>query len=209
MKKLTEVRLKELLDEYKLTAFEGQISELIIEINEFKHYNKILICGNGGSSSDSQHVVGELMKNFTIQRKIDETVFDSYSKLFGHDELISKTQGTIRAISLTSETSLMTAISNDIGYDYVFSQQVYGYGDPGDILFAFSTSGNSQSIINACKIAKAKNIKVVGFTGENGGKMASIVDILFNVGYQDTFKVQQVHEILYHIICMILEYERF
>jgi len=209
MKQHTEVRLKQLLDEYQLTAFEHQIREIIIEVSKFKHYNKILICGNGGSSSDSLHVVGELMKNFTIERAIDHTFIGRYLNLYGQDELLSKTQGTVRAISLTSETSLLTAISNDIGYDYVFSQQVYGYGDQGDILFAFSTSGNSQSIINACKIAKSINIKVVGFTGELGGKLSSCADILFNVNYKDTFKIQQAHEILYHIICMGIEYERF
>lgn len=201
--------LKSKLKQHHLEMFETKLIQLIDFFKEFKHYNKILTCGNGGSAADSSHVVGELMKQFTLNRTIDVDVYNNYKALYGIDDVLNKTQGTIRAISLSSEISLLTAIANDIGYDYVFSQQVYGYGDENDILFAFSTSGNSQSVINACKMAKAKKMMVVGFTGKTGGKMLEHCDLLFNVDSTDTMDIQQQHEVLYHIICEWFEIERF
>jgi|SRR5690554_3399894 len=209
MRKNTEELMIEYLDNFKLTEFKNQMTKVVEHVLKFKSYNKILVCGNGGSAADSTHIVGELMKNFRIKRSVDPVFKVHYDKLFGDDELYYKTQGTIRSISLTSETSLMTAIMNDIGADYVYSQQVYGYADSGDILFAFSTSGNSQSVINASKIAKAKGVYVIGFTGLTGGKLKDYTDVLFNVSSTETFKIQQLHQILYHVICLILEKEVF
>lgn len=201
--------LKEKLRFYNLEIFESKLVELVSHFRKFKHYNKILVCGNGGSASDSLHFVGEMMKNFTMERSVDENFRKNYQKLYGEDDILKHTHGTIRALSLTSEISLITAIANDIGYDYIFSQQVYGYGDEGDILFAFSTSGDSKSVINACKMAQAKKILVVGFTGKTGGKMKDYCNILINVDATNTMVIQQNHEILFHIIAQVLEMERF
>ena len=209
MKINTKVQLTSHLKEYNLVRFESLIEAIVDKVNSFENTNKILTCGNGGSASDAIHIVGELMKSFKIKRDISSSFKEEYLKLFGNDNVLSYTQGTIRSISLTSENALITAIGNDIGYDYVFSQQVYGYGDKNDILFAFSTSGNSKSVINACKVAKAKGILTVGFTGKTGGDLKDYTDLLFNVDETDTFRVQQIHEILYHIICIIVEIERF
>lgn len=209
MKNDTKKELLRYLNEFNLINFESHIEAIIEKVNSFEHYNKILTCGNGGSASDATHIVGELMKSFKFKRDMSSDFRKSYESLYGSDDILMHTQGTIRSISLTSENALITAIGNDIGYDYVFSQQVYGYGDPNDLLFAFSTSGNSQSVINACKVAKAKGITVVGFTGQTGGNLKTYTDILFNVNEIDTFRVQQIHEILYHIICITLEIERF
>ncbi|NMA04893.1 MAG: SIS domain-containing protein, partial [Acholeplasmataceae bacterium] len=189
--------------------FESKLIELVNCFRKFTHYNKMMVCGNGGSASDSLHFVGEMMKNFTIKRSIDENISKNYQKFHGEDDVLKHTHGAIRTMSLTSEISLITAIANDIGYDYIFSQQVYGYGDEGDILFAFSTSGNSKSVINACKMAQAKKILVVGFTGKTGGKIKDYCDILINVDSTDTIVIQQNHEILFHIIAQVLEIERF
>lgn len=189
MRQKTKFFIDQLVEEYQLNNFIDEVYNVINKVSQFKSYNKILICGNGGSSSDSLHIVGELMKSFSIKRKIHSQFLDKYEQLFGKDQLLQKLEGTIRAISLSSETALMTAISNDIGYDYVFSQQVYGYADEGDLLFVFTTSGNSVSVINACKVAKTKGVTVVGFTGKTGGEVKKYIDLLFNVDETETFRV--------------------
>lgn len=209
MKKSTEDLIVNYLEQFDLKAFINHVKIIIELVAKFNHYNKILICGNGGSCADSMHIVGELMKSFRIKRPIDSEFKLNYTKHYDEDDLLYKTQGTIRAISLASEASLITAISNDIGQDYIFSQQVYGYADKGDILFAFSTSGNSISIVNAAKVAKAKGVYVVGFTGLSGGILKDYVDLLFNVSAIETFEIQQLHQILYHVICLALENEVF
>lgn len=209
MKNTTIELVETKLQAFNLSNFRDRILEVVDAVKGFAPYNKILVSGNGGSASDSMHISGELMKDLKLKRSIDPAFKDAYLKLYGEDDVISHTEGAIRTISLVGETSLITAISNDIGYPYVFSQQLYGLGDKGDILLAFSTSGNSKSIINAAKVAKAKGIKVVSFTGKTGGELRLYSDILFNTDLTDTCDVQQIHEILYHILCMALENEAF
>lgn len=180
-------------------------------INCYQNKNKLLICGNGGSASDSQHIAGELMKSFKVKRKIPietqeqiENKFPQNSKYY-----IENLEEPLTAISLVGETSLITAYSNDKAPDLIFAQQVYGLGNIGDILLAISTSGNSKNVLYACEIAKIKGMKVIGLTGQSGGKMSSICDILIKTPEFETYKIQEYHLPIYHAICLALEEEFF
>jgi len=168
---------------------------------------KLLVCGNGGSSSDSDHLVGELMKSFEIKRPVKSNITEKLIKV--SDErgrfLAQKLESGLPAISLGSQTALTTAVSNDIDASLIFAQQVLGYGASGDILVAISTSGNSQNAVDACITAKALNMKVVGLTGVTGGKIKQYCDILINVPEDRTAYIQELHLPVIHTLCSIIE----
>lgn len=167
----------------------------------------ILTCGNGGSAADAEHMVGELMKAFNLERPLPEDLQHNFIRRFGEEgnHLAKKLQSSIKAISLVSQTSLITAISNDISSDLIFAQQIIGYGQPGDILFAISTSGNSKNVLNAVYTAKIKGLKVIGLTGRTGGKMKSHGDVTICVPAEATPRVQELHMPVYHTLCAMLE----
>jgi D-sedoheptulose 7-phosphate isomerase len=123
--------------------------------------------------------------------------------------LAEKLQQGLPAISLSEHTALITAISNDLGGDLIFAQQVVGYGNPGDILLGFSTSGNAQNVINAMMVAKVRGLKTIGMTGSSGGKMKEFCDILINVPETRTAYVQELHLPVYHALCLMVEHEMF
>lgn len=172
---------------------------------------KVLICGNGGSAADSEHIVGELMKGFQRERRISEedakriwlTVGD------GADYICSTLQGSLPAISLTSHIAVSSAYINDVAADMVFAQQVYGYAQEGDVLMGLSTSGNSANVVYAVKVAKAFGVKTIGMTGTNGGRMKDLCDIAICVPSDITYKIQEYHLPVYHTICSMLEAEFF
>lgn len=173
-------------------------------------HGKVLCCGNGGSASDSEHIVGELLKSFKKHRSIDPLVYQNLEKA-GKDGgyLLSKLEGALPAISLVSQTGILTAFANDKAWDVAFAQQVYGLGNEGDCLIALSTSGNSQNCVNAVLVAKAKGIKTVGLVGGTGGKLKGICDITIIVPEKETYRVQELHLPIYHCICAMLEEELF
>ncbi len=142
---------------------------------------KILICGNGGSAADSQHFAAEIVGRFEKERK------------------------AFPAIALTTDTSALTAIGNDYGFDKVFSRQVEALGEKGDILVGISTSGNSENVIKAVEKAKEMGIFTVGFLGKDGGKLKNIVDKAFIVRHSNTARIQEVHLTLEHTLCKIIE----
>lgn len=158
-------------------------AELII--NCLKTKNKVIFCGNGGSAADSQHLAAELMGRYL------------------------KDRSPLPAISLTVDTSALTAIGNDYGFENVFSRQLRGIGSAGDILYATSTSGNSKNVIEAIKVAKDMGIKVIGITGKEPGKMDGECDVLVNVPSDKTNKIQEMHIIVGHFICGKVETKLF
>lgn len=173
----------------------------------YRNGDKVLVCGNGGSSSDSDHIVGELMKGFEQKRNLVEKVRNELLQKGGErgKYLAEKLQQGLPAISLSAHSGLISAIANDTDADLIFAQQVIGYGNEGDVLLALSTSGNSQNILDAIITAKAKGMTVIGMTGETGGKMASLCDILINVPGKSTAQVQELHLPVYHVLCLIVE----
>lgn len=203
----------------KLISSEGSLSTIadsIIQslemlIDCINSGNKLLICGNGGSAADAEHIVGELMKGFILTRKIKEKQFNSIINLFPElqDEIYNNLQQAIPAVSLVNNVSFTTAFINDVGADYVFAQQVMGLGREGDVLWGISTSGNSINVVRAFQIAKAFNIKTLAFTGGSGGGLAKLSDTEIRVPYSETYKIQEIHIKIYHALCADLEHNLF
>jgi len=172
---------------------------------------KVLICGNGGSAADSEHIVGELMKGFKLKRPIPQTDRATLARLFPKEgaDLADHLQGALPAISLTGHPALSSAFANDVRADMVYAQQVYGYGRTGDALIALSTSGNSANILNAAKIAKARSMTVLGMTGQGGGRLGELSDVCIRVPAEETYRVQELQLPVYHALCAMLEEDFF
>ncbi|MFA5819851.1 MAG: SIS domain-containing protein [Bacteroidales bacterium] len=201
--------LEELISRYpELLPVENEIQKVAeCLIMCYQQGLKVLVCGNGGSCSDSDHIVGELMKGFEHKRPIGETLKKQLLKFAGErgKYLSEKLQQGLSAISLTAHSALITAVANDTDSDLVFAQQVIGYGNAGDVLIGISSSGNSQNVVDAIITAKAKGMVVIGLTGETGGKMKSFCDILINVPGRRTAFVQELHLPVYHTLCLMVE----
>lgn len=208
-----EYILAELLNRYtELHSLKNQIGEAAgIIIETYKNGGKVLVCGNGGSCSDADHIVGELMKSFEGRRPLAKELQDELVNLSPETGkmLAEKLQQGLPAISLTVHQSLITAIANDISGEVIYAQQVVGWGNRGDVLIGLSTSGNSQNVIDAMIVARAKGLKTIGMTGEGGGKMREWSDVLINVPQRRTAYVQELHLPVYHALCMMVETEFF
>ena len=164
--------------------------DVIVEVAQkcvtlYKTDKKTILAGNGGSAADAQHIAAELVGRYGFDRP------------------------SIPSLALTTDTSNLTAIGNDYGYDQVFSRQLAGMGQEGDIFFGISTSGNSQNLINAFEVAKKKNITTVALVGKDGGKMAQMADLAIVVPSKSTPRIQESHILIGHIICDIIEKEIF
>ncbi|MHC1724263.1 MAG: SIS domain-containing protein [Aminipila sp.] len=205
--------IKNLIIKYPiLEKLEVSLLQAFLELKAcYKNGGKVLTCGNGGSASDSLHIVGELMKNFVKDRKIDQKLQNDLESLFPDEaEFYTKNlQGCFPALSLVNEVSLLTAYSNDNIADLAFAQQIVGYGKKQDVLIAISTSGNSKNIIHAAKISKAIGIKVISLTGESGGELKNLSDVCINVPSNITYEIQELHLPIYHALCLALEHEFF
>lgn len=170
--------MKSLLESDYTSVLEKIIN---IQIECLENKGKILIAGNGGSASDAQHFAGELVGRFLLERE------------------------GLPAIALNTDTSVLTCIGNDYGYNKVFSRQVEALGNPNDVFIGISTSGNSENIIEAVEMAKAKGMKTIGLLGKNGGKLKNMCDISLVIPFNSTARVQEVHITSIHIICEIVE----
>jgi len=169
--------------------------------------NKILVCGNGGSSADSDHIVGELMKSFVKKRKINENLQSEIEKLAPEvATLINENlEDTVTAINLSQHTALTTAFSNDVNSSLIFAQQIIGYGNANDVLICITSSGNSKNIVYASIVAKAKGMKVIGLTGSKDGDVDKYCDVVIKVPEEETYKVQELHLPIYHSLCLMIE----
>lgn len=172
---------------------------------------KLLVAGNGGSAADSEHIVGELMKSFLFNRKINADFEKRLIKQFGADGalLAEQLEGTLSAIPLTSMPALTSAFANDVDAAVSFAQMLYGYANKEDVFMGISTSGNSKNIIYALMVAKAKGIRSIALTGGNGGKCQDLADIVICVPESETFKIQELHLPVYHALCSMLEADFF
>jgi D-sedoheptulose 7-phosphate isomerase len=171
----------------------------------------ILVCGNGGSAADAAHITGELVNRFQLDRPIPESDQKFLAEHFAVDgkRLSKALRGAIPAVSLVSEMSTVTAVSNDTGSEFVFAQQVYAYGRAGSVLLAISTSGNSPNCAYAAMTARLRRCAVVALTGEAGGRLGELCDILINVASSVTYEIQEMHLPTYHALCAMLESELF
>ncbi len=160
-----------------------EVGNKLIEI--YKNGNKLLIAGNGGSAADAQHIAGELVSKFYFDRP------------------------ALPAIALTTDTSIITAIGNDYGYEKLFSRQIEANGVKGDAFLGISTSGNSKNIIEGLKVAKEKGLLTIGLTGQSGGKMKELCDYCICVPSNETPRIQEAHILIGHILCSVIEEEIF
>jgi len=195
-----------------LSALAGPIAKAVSMMCAcYHHGGKIMVCGNGGSASDSEHIVGELMKSFVLRRAIpaEDAERLRHSGCEGAEEIAGALQRGIPSIALTSNTALLTAIGNDTDANLLFAQQVYVYGRPGDVLLGLSTSGNSRNIVNALKVARAFGIHTIGLTGSRPGAMDELCDTVIKVPENETFKAQEYHLPIYHALCLALEEQVF
>lgn len=177
--------------------------QLMIRCYEQK--GKVLLCGNGGSAADCEHIAGELLKGFTLKRKLPENLRAEFVAQGADEKFVDSLQGALPAISLAGHPAFSTAFLNDVDPLFVFAQQVYGLGKCGDVLMGITTSGNSQNVINAAIVAKQKGMKVLGLTGKNGGELERIADVIIKVPAQETYRVQEYHLPVYHALCEIVE----
>ncbi|MCR8634131.1 MULTISPECIES: D-sedoheptulose-7-phosphate isomerase [Paenibacillus] len=177
----------------------------------FHSDGKLLLCGNGGSASDSEHIVGELMKGFRSPRLLNDEDREPFLQQFPEEGnfLAGHLQGALPAISLVSHTALANAYANDVSSEMVFAQQVYGYGRTNDILLGISTSGNSLNVIRAVQVAKVRGLQTIGLTGRSGGRMAALCDVTIRVPWDLTPDIQERHLPIYHALCIVLEEEFF
>lgn len=186
-----EEKISQLINEgiavKKLLIEENVILSNIIEelISAYKKGNKILICGNGGSAADSQHFAAELVGRFKLNRK------------------------ALSAIALSTDTSIITSLGNDYGFERIFAKQVEAHGNKGDVLIGISTSGNSKNIIEAVQEAKVNGMRTICLLGNDGGKLKNVCDIPLIVKNNNTARIQECHITIIHIICELVEQELF
>jgi D-sedoheptulose 7-phosphate isomerase len=191
-----------------LAACQERIEAAIgLMVSSLRAGGKVLVCGNGGSAADSDHLVADLMKGFMSRRPVSAADRVQLQRTAGPrgEDIATHLQGALAAIALASHGALTTAISNDVRFDMVFAQQVYGLGRRGDILIAISTSGNSPSVINAAEVARLRGMSVIALTGRAGGEVAALADIAIRVPADRVFEVQELHLPVYHAIALSLE----
>jgi D-sedoheptulose 7-phosphate isomerase len=174
---------KQMSKDDKLIEQINSATKLIIQA--YQAGNKTLIAGNGGSAADAQHIAGEFVSRFYFDRP------------------------GLASLALTTDTSILTAIGNDYGYEKLFARQVQAQGVDGDVFIGISTSGNSKNIIEALTLCKEKNISTIGLTGEKGGEMADLCDICIKVPSTETPRIQEAHILIGHIICFLVEEQMF
>jgi D-sedoheptulose 7-phosphate isomerase len=213
MKPRTQNIYEKLMDRYPILVqcSEGILKAYELLLSVVRCGGIILICGNGGSAADAEHITGELMKGFILKRPISDDEKAFLSKHFAETGKIlsQKLQGAIPSISLVSTMSIITAVSNDNGGEFIFAQQVYGYCRNDSVLVAISTSGNSLNCTYAAMAAKLKGCPVIALTGESGGRLAEICDVLINAPSKITHEIQELHLPIYHVLCAMLESEIF
>ena len=173
-----------------LKAVQQELSERIVEVAEclvetYRGDGKVLLCGNGGSASDAQHLAGEFVGRFQLERK------------------------ALPALALHTDTSVLTSIANDYGYEQTFARQVEAWGKPGDALIAISTSGGAANVNQAVRLARDLGLRTIGFTGRDGGELATLVEIPLVVPAQKTARIQEMHILIGHILCDVVERELF
>ena len=188
-----------------LRMLEGEIRTSANLITEsFSNGNKLLLCGNGGSCADCEHIAGEMVKQFAKERPLNPEIVEKLGP-----ELSSELHGGLPALSLPSMIGFHTAFNNDNNPEFAFAQQVVAFGKANDVLWGISTSGNSRNVLHAVKTAKALGLKTIGLTGKNGGELAQTADITIKAPANNVARIQELHLPIYHAICAFVEDKLF
>ena len=198
----------ELVERYPaLGGCRGEIMEAYHEMRKsFEQGGKLLICGNGGSSADAQHIVGELMKEFKLRRKVSREFAQACQRLYPGEGLEHGLQGALPASAIGVTPALSSAYANDASPEMAYAQEVFGYGRRGDVLLGLSTSGNSQNVINAVKVARAAGLRSIGLGGQEGGRLRELSDVYVALPERETYLVQELTLPVYHAWCRMLEW---
>ncbi|MEE3406035.1 MAG: SIS domain-containing protein [Acutalibacteraceae bacterium] len=215
IKESTKQAVYELIHRYPtLSVCEADLLAAVEVIcDSYRAGHKLIVCGNGGSASDAEHIVGELMKGFLLPRKLGKDMEAKMREVCPDeaDYFMENLHGALPAMSRVNQVALNTAFANDQAPDLSFAQQLLGMGDAGDVLVAISTSGNSTNVIYALQMAKVKGVKTVALTGKSGGKIKSrsLADVCICVPDDETFRIQELHLPVYHMLCIAAENEFF
>ena len=195
--------MKELLERYPaLYECRNNIEKALDMLTDtYKNGGKVLVCGNGGSAADSEHIVGELMKGFLSKREVTDKRIP--------EKLRKSLQGALPAISLPSQCAVLSAFVNDVEPDMMYAQLVYGYARENDLVIGISTSGNSKNVVNAVEVAKCVGVKTLSLTGKNESKLSELSDVTIRVPETETYKVQELHLPVYHYLCAGVEKAMF
>ncbi len=178
-------------------------------VTTYERGGKLLVCGNGGSASDADHIVGELLKGFRHKRPLNSVFKARVQDFIADDGFLDRLQGSLPAIALTTQSAIISAVVNDLGGDLIYAQQILGLGKPEDTLLAISTSGNSDNILKAVAVARAMGVATIGLTGIPGGKLATACDLVIQVPANNTVAIQEYHLPVYHALCSMLEIRFF
>lgn len=209
MEQKLQKRIDALIERYPvLEVCESDIISAYNLLEEmYSKGGKLLVAGNGGSASDSEHIVGELMKEFKLRRKIFAGQINRMMEIDAEmgTVLAEHLQGALPAVSLVGEPSLNTAFMNDSLPVLIFAQQVNGLGKEGDVFLGISTSGNSKNILYAAVAAKSKGLKIIGLTGAGENRLMNFADVCIRVPEKETYKIQELHLPVYHCLCLMLE----
>lgn len=195
-------QIEKLLSRYPLLAPCGKDIQDAVDAlaASYRAGGKLLLCGNGGSAADADHIAGELLKGFCSKRPLKSEAREKLG-----EELSSKLQDALPAISLHSLGAINTAWLNDCDPYYGYAQLVWGLGNANDALLGISTSGNSKNVCHAMEVAKAKGLTTIGLSGKSGGKLKTLASICICVPDSETFRIQEMHLPIYHAICLALE----
>ena len=213
MKTETTERIDAFFERQKeLSPMRENVAQCIRTLSRaFAEGHKLLLCGNGGSCADCDHIAGELLKGFLKKRPIPEPLKQKLSEQYGEEglKMAGSLQQGLPAISLCAHSAAISAFANDADAKYVFAQQVLAYGKAGDILLAISTSGNSENVNAAVRMAKVIGIPVIAMTGTPGGLLARNADFVLSVPETETNRIQEYHLMIYHLLCAAVESELF
>lgn len=186
----------------QLTECQADIEKaLAMILDTYRRGGKVLVCGNGGSAADSEHIVGELMKGFKSKRAVTDPRIP--------EALRDGLQGALPAISLPSQCGILSAFVNDVDPEMMYAQLVYGYGKEGDLLIGLSTSGNSKNVVKAVEVAKCLGVKTLSITGSRDSKLSELSDVTIRVPETETYKIQELHLPVYHYLCAEVEKAMF
>lgn len=181
-----------------------------ILIDAFRKGNQVLLCGNGGSCADCDHIAGEFLKGFLLKRPVKAELKEALAQ-YGESGMAlgMKLQQGLPAISLTAHAGAISAFSNDVDPEMVYAQQVLAYGKPGDVLIGISTSGNARNVAYAVMTANALGIHTIGLTGKDGGKLGALSELALVMPKNETYRIQEDHLAVYHLLCAMVELEMF
>ena len=213
MKAQTEQLVKDFFARREdLIFMQGKIITAVQVLTEaFKNGSKLLLCGKGGSCADCEHIAGELLKGFLLKRPVCPEFANALEKNYGETgkEIACKLQQGLPAISLATHCGAISAFANDVDPELVYAQQVLAYGRRGDVLLGISTSGNAKNVAAAVMTAKTLGMHTIGLTGKDGGMLADLSDLALIMPQTETYRIQEDHLAVYHLLCAMIEYELF